>query len=112
MSGMIFFGHDKDTNEDLDSGLNGYYFDAFELLIERALLPANSEIFEIIDGEEAKAFNYLLFCRLDSAQMKTTVNKVRALINSWDELLPWQMRAKEVWDDFFEPWLLRDKRME
>jgi hypothetical protein len=64
MSGTIFFGCDKDTQDGLESGLNGFYYDAFELLIDAALLESHNEIYNVISGDEAKAFNYFYFSRL------------------------------------------------
>ena len=111
MSGMIFFGVDKTNNESLHSLINGYYWDALGDLIDLALEKEYPNLHKIIKSEEAVALSYYYFNELNTLELKITIRAIRDEIAKWNELSIWQSRAKQVWENTCEQWILRDKRL-
>ncbi len=111
MSGMIFFGNDAFTRENLCDLFNGFYWDAFGELIDIALKDKHPEIHGKIKSEMALAFNYYKFNELEKDELEIAIAAMREEVGKWNHLELWQERAKVIWEKYCEAWILKDIRL-
>ena len=118
MSGGIFIGLNNKglmPSEYSNVGcgmINGYFWDAFGILLEKALSHDAQNILSIITDNRHLSLNDYSFVELDQNQFNIAVKLIRIEIENWttENLEKWQWMSKEVWQDICEPLIVQDER--